>query len=507
MSTKRTFRFFRILALAIVVGGNLAGAQQAGNPVAPDDGLGDAVRELREQVRELQMAVAEMRSENERMREESAALRRELETVRGTAREAGPYDEQQDQKTTEQAVSLEEQYQLLSGKIDDQYQTKVESASKYRMRISGIVLLNLFSNVGSVDNIDVPTLAYGSGSGYSNGSTGATLRQSEIGFEVFGPRVAGAKTRADLQLDFGGGFPTAPNGVSTGLLRLRTGTMHLDWAHTSVVAGQDSLFFSPNSPTSFASLTVPALTYAGNLWGWIPQVRVEHRVSVGEESSLIFQGGILDPVSGETPGDTPYRTPGPGEASRQPALASRVGWVSSMLGQPLRLGVGGFYSRQNYGFGRNVDAWAGMTDLEVPLGHQFTLSGKVYRGRGVGGLYGGFGRSVLFSGNPASASTLVRGLNAAGGWAQLKYQPASKVEFNAAYGLDNSYAADLRAFPYAVAYADPSLARNGAGFANVIFRPRSDLLFSAEYRHLKTYSIDRGPNSAQHVNLMMGVLF
>jgi len=33
-------------------------------------------------------------------------------------------------------------------KVDEQYQTKVESASKYRMRLSGIVLLNLFSNWG-----------------------------------------------------------------------------------------------------------------------------------------------------------------------------------------------------------------------------------------------------------------------------------------------------------------------------------------------------------------------
>ena len=42
---------------------------------------------------------------------------------------------------------------------------------------------------------------------------------------------------------------------------------------------------------------------------------------------------------------------------------------------------------------------------------------------------------------------------------------------------------------------------------NVIYRPRSDLLFSAEYRHLKTFTIDNGTYNADHVNLMMGVLF
>ena len=55
------------------------------------------------------------------------------------------------------AASLDEEYQLLSGKVDEQYQTKVESASKYRMRLSGIVLLNLFSNVGTVNNADIPS--------------------------------------------------------------------------------------------------------------------------------------------------------------------------------------------------------------------------------------------------------------------------------------------------------------------------------------------------------------
>lgn len=531
MARKRRFLGLRLMMLAsIVIGSCLSAAQQSSGPAEPPstNALSDAVRDLRDQVGELQKVVAEMRSENQQARAESAALRQELERLRAvssakaqtaseepvalepgnTAATSGQSVDQQSQKpSAERDARLEEEYDLLAGKVDDQYQTKVESASKYRMRLSGIVLMNLFSNAGRVDNIDVPTLAYGTAPGYSSGSTGATLRQSEIGFEVFGPQVAGAKTRADLQLDFGGGFQDAPNGVNAGLARLRTGTMRLDWQNTSVVAGQDALFFSPLSPTSFASLTVPPLTYAGNLWGWIPQVRVEHRVSMGEGSSLTFEGGMLDPLSGETPIRASYRLPGPGEASRAPALGSRVAWNHSLFGQPMVWGFGGFYSRQNYDFGRNLDAWAGMTDLEVPLSHQFTLSGKVYRGRGLGGLYGGIGRSVLFSGDPSSPSSQVRGLNSVGGWSQLKYRASTKVEFNVAYGLDNPYARDLKAFPFPQSYQDPSLARNSGSFANVIFRPRSDLLFSAEYRHLKTYTTDYGPNSAGHVNLMMGVLF
>jgi hypothetical protein len=375
--------------------------------------------------------------------------------------------------------------------------------------------MNLVSNQGVVDSIDLPTLAYGNAPGGSGGSFGATLRQSEIGFEAFGPTVAGARTTADLQLDLAGGFPPVPNGINSGLMRLRTATMRMDWTNTSVVVGQDAIFFSPGSPTSFAMLAIPALSNGGNLWGWVPQIRVEHRVELGDESSLLFQAGILDPVTGEAPGTLPgaesgtsyYRQPGPGEASRQPAYGTRMAWTRNVFGQPLRVGAGGYYGRQDYGFGRNVDGWAAMTDIELPLGHQLSLSGKFYRGRAVGGLYGGFGQSVLFNGDPTYASTEVRALNSIGGWTQLKYRPRNKWEFNAAFGMENPFASDLRYFPYPVSYGDPSLARNLASFVNMIYRPRSDLLFSAEYRHLTTYSITDGGSNAGHLNLMMGVLF
>lgn len=524
--------FLRCVMLAGLLGSAWPGlAQQAAAPggSTPDTSLSDSVRELRKQIQELQAAVAEIRSEAQQYRTETADLRRELESVRAAsgpqsarvaesapqaaaasyALSAGeaPAASQPDLRTDERAATLEEEYQLLSGKIDEQYQTKVDSGSRYRVRLSGIVLLNLFSNRGTVDNIDYPSLAYNNPPGGSGGSFGGTLRQSQIGFEVFGPQLAGARTQADLQLDLGGGFPFTPNGVNAGILRLRTGTMRLDWKSTSIVAGQDGLFFSPLSPTSFASLAAPALSYAGNLWSWVPQLRVEHRVSLGEDSQLVLQGGILDPLSGEPPVSGSYRQPQAGELSRQPAYASRVAWGRNLFGQPLRVGFGGYYSRQNYRYQRNVDAWAAMTDLDLPLSHHFSLSAKLYRGRALGGLGGGIGRSVFFSGDPSLPTTLVRALNSVGGWAQLKYRATSTLEFNGAFGQDNPYAADVRAFLYSQAYGDPTLVRNRGSFVNVIYRPRSDLLFSAEYHRANTFTINNANHSADHINLSMGVLF
>jgi hypothetical protein len=95
----------------------------------------------------------------------------------------------------------------------------------------------------------------------------------------------------------------------------------------------------------------------------------------------------------------------------------------------------------------------------------------------------------------------VQALDSIGGWAQLKYRPANKWEFNGAFGTDNPYASDLKYFPAAEAYGNQSLARNRGSFINMIYRPRSDLLFSAEYRHLTTYSLVDGSETAPAISI------
>jgi hypothetical protein len=480
-----------------------------------------AVHELQEQVRELRAAVAEVRSEAAQYRAETQELRRELEASRqvsaatATALAATPSEapaaeqSQPAAASLEQRVaSLEEASQLQGGKIDEQYQTKVEGASKYRVRLSGLVLMNLFSNRGTTDNPDFPTWADPLGPFDSKGNFGATLRQSELGLEVFGPRVAGAKTAANLQLDFSGGFTnTVPNGNNFGLVRMRIASMRLDWEKTSVVIGQDNLFLSPLSPTSFASLAIPAFGYAGNLWGWIPQVRVEHRFDLSSQHSVTVQGGIIDNVSGEPPYDPIARIPQAGEKSSQPAYGTRVAWTGNIFGQSVTLGSGAYYGRQNWNFGHHVDGWAGMADWDIPLARRVRLSGEFYRGRAVAGLSGAIGTDVVLSGGPFGPSTVVRGLNSMGGWSQLKIKATSKLEFNGAYGIDNPFAGDFRAIPGGFVNYHDALALNRSALVNFIYRPRSNLLFSTEYRHLRTNQLDNGPYTAEQVNMMMGILF
>jgi hypothetical protein len=502
-------------------------ADEAPTPEAPAKvdlaTMGSLLQQLQSQVQELNAQMSALKAQQKLAQDESAELRRELnqtkselalltpqsagmpttQTASSTPAENGP------QTMVEDRINrLEENQQLADSKIAEQSQTKVESASKYRVRLSGIVLLNMFANRGTVENQDVPEIATQTGPFSSGGTFGGSLRQSQIEFQGFGPTVAGARTSADVQFDFAGGFQQAPNGVSFGLMRLRTGTVRFDWADTSVIAGQDTLFLSPLSPTSIATLASPALAYSGNLWSWTPQVRVEHRVTVSDNSSFLIQGGILDSLSGDKPFTEYDRGPTWGESSGQPAYATRLSWTQSIHGQPMTFGAGAYYGRQFWGFGRKIDGWAGTVDLNVPLGHLFEFSGEFFRGRALGGVGGGIGQNALWSTSLIDPATEVSGLNSMGGWAQLKYKITPKFQLNGAFGEDNPFASDLRQYgANQMTYYPLPLSKNQTTLANFLYQPRSDIVFSLEYRRLKTFVLDSSANTANVINLSVGYIF
>ena len=505
-------------------------AQQAGGQKssADEQSLSDSVRQMQQQIQQLQTVVQELKEEAGHYREETVELRRELQVTREkldsvvlARTPAGPPAEEkisasatpqaQESSSQDRVAKLTDDVQLLSSKVDEQYQTKVESASKYRVRLSGMLLMNVFSNSGNPDHLEVPSAALPATQsltgGNTGGSFGATGRQSQLGLEVYGPTLAGAKTRGDFVVDFFGEFPETVNGSSSGSLRVRTGTVRLDWPRTSLVGGIDDLFVSPIYPTSFASLGIPALSYSGNLWAWMPQLRVEHRFTPSENSTFTLSGGILDPLTGETPPNEFLRFPGAGEASRQPAYGTRLEWGRRVHDRSLMVGVGSYYSRQNWGFNRNVDGWAAILDWNIPLQKYFSVSGKFYRGNAIGGIAGGIGRSVVWDRPLSDPASVVRIIPSIGGWSQIKFKPTARLEFNAAAGEDDNTAHALRGFAATTGYLAANLNRNRSEFANFIYRPRSSLLFSTEFRTLRTFTVDGTSQRANQLNLIMGVLF
>ena len=495
--------------------------------------LTNVVLQLQSQVQSLNSQMNEMRMTQEKAQQQSSELRAELNRAkeqllaerRGGGSDAYAMNAVQPNAVVSSSVSaqkqngqgagknidsriskLEDDQELMNDKIMEQSQTKVESGSKYRVRLSGIVLANTEITRGAVDNLDFPQIATPPETPGTSGAFSGSLRQSQIGLEAFGPDIAGARTSANIRFDFAGGFPYLPNGEAFGIMRLRTGTVRFDWENTAIVGGQDSLFFAPLTPTTLTSLAIPALSYSGNLWSWTPQIRVEHRIPLTGESHLLVQAGILDSLTGDEP-TSAYRYPTVGEQSGQPAYAARIAWGHKAFGREMVLGVGGYYGRQNWGSGRSIDGWAVTSDVSIPLGSYFDFGGEFYRGRGVGGLGGGVGQSVLFAGNVTDPTTGIHGLDSIGGWVQLKFKPRTNFEINFAYGQDNPFASELRAFPASAYYYGYSISRNMSPFVNFIYRARSDVLFSVEYRRLQTYSLDSNPDGANQIGISVGYLF
>ena len=460
-----------------------------------------AAQDVAAQLRDLQSAVESLRSELADARRESDQLRRDLQTLRDQMA-GGP---SQTGNLTQGADA--EDLELLAAKVGDLELSKVESGSKYHVRLSGLALLQGGLTQGEVDSVDLPRVARPAVPGRSGGSISGGVRQSYVRLEVFAPRVGGVRTTGEVTFDFFGGYPITTEGFTSGVARLRTSTITFDWDHTRIVAGQEAPFFSPASPTSLLTSAYPALWSAGNMWSWIPQVHVEHFALRRGADTVVLQGGILDPLTGEPPVSEYERAPTAGERSRRPAVAGRAAWQRLTAERTTRFGAGAYYSQQAWGFERTVNAWAATADWNMPIGPWLAVSGELYRGRAIAGLGAGASPSVAFAGRQDSSTSEVRPFNSTGGWSQVKLVPLQTLELNAAFGSDRSAPAGTLQL-WRAGFIDAStVRRNTSAFINGIYRVRSNLLFSIEYRRLRSVTFGGATYTAGHLSVGGGVGF
>ena len=461
------------------LGAQPAAPASPSQPETTPDALAAEIRRLQQAIESLQIQLTESKRETADVQQALQALREQLEEERA----------------------------LLAAQVSSLEQTKVESGSKYRARLFGMALMQLVSTRGSVDNIDLPTLAVESTPGDSGGNISAAVRQSYIGIAVFGPRVRGLETSGDLRLDFFGGFPAANDGLSAPGVRLRTMQIAAEGTRVSLRAGQEAPFFSPLSPSSIASSAYPAMSSSGNIWAWTPQVYVERRFERAGDTTLSIRGGVLDALTGELPAGEYSRLATAGERARMPAYAARVGARRGTAEHVASAGASAYYSRQNWGFDRVVNAWAATADWELPLSAALRVSGEAYAGHAIGGLGGGAHSSVLFDGSPDDAASTVHPLDSLGGWAQVKVKSSPRVETNIALGIDRSKPKPFDGFLQPPSDEAPSATRNASGMLNVIYQLRSNLFLTAEYRRLWTRRFDGRSWLADHLNFGGAIVF
>jgi hypothetical protein len=460
-------------ALWLLLAGHIASAQQN----SPSETPQQEINQLQQQVEKAQEQVESSQRQLLELKKSLAELQQRLangNTPNSTSTPQIATTPAESQPTPVQNDDLRERQAMQESQIATLDQSKVETESKYPVKINGLIILNGFVNTGAVDIASSPTMAIAGA-----GSTGASMRQTILGVDARGPSVAGAVSHADLRVDFFGSSTQETYADTGGLLRLRTAHATLDWSHSEAFVDMDRPIISPFVPTSLVSVAEPALAWSGNLWSWSPQFGLSHTLDFGASSHLALTAAFIDVPNPPTiTTSTTTSTVSETERSRWPGSELHVGLLGKQTDTGAAIGVGGYFSPHKTLGGANFNAWAGTLDFRLPLPVGFQLSGTSYRGLALGGLGGGAYKDYIYG----SGSTLA--LDDVGGWAQLKKTAGSRLEFNAAFGIDNAFSSELRKFASTYTAGYQSLARNQTFFANTIYSPRAYLLFSMEYRHI-----------------------
>ncbi len=402
---------------------------------------------------------------------------------------------------------LRERLAMQESEIATQEQTKVESESKYLVKVTGMLLMSGFINTSAVDAAATPSVAVG-----GLGTAGATVRQTVLGFDARGPHLFGASSFADLRVDFYGsqaaGAPTSSySGYfnANSALRLRTAHAGLDWARTQVYFALDHPIINPDAPTSLTATAVPALAWSGNLWTWNPQVDITTSFAHSGSSGVQLQAALIDTGDAPlTPAVAPsstvtYVPPTSAEQSSKPGVEARVAWFGP--GQDdsrMHIGVGGYFAEHDSAIGRNYDSWASTLDARLSLGPHLELTGNFYRGAALGGLGAGGYKDFVYSPNMNTGGYYFRPLDDVGGWAQLKARATERLELNAAYGMDSVFAGQLRRYYVSGGSMIQNLAQNRTFTGNVIYSPSAYLLLSVEYRRLLSTPVE-DPGAASNI--------
>ena len=471
-------------------------------PPAPD---------MQEQVRRLTDAINRVQSQINEAQRELGDLKTQLTALQPSVQNSLPKAEEQrsnpDAAELSAAVAgIRDSESIHDTQIATLEQTKVESESKYPLKLSGLILMTGFVNTRRVDMAQSPTIALA-----GPGSTASTLRQTILGIDARGPHLFGASSHADLRLDFDAG---ASGGVysgdnSPGVVRMRTAHAELTWDRTKAFFSFDRTLMTPDNPTSLTAVATPALAWSGNLWAWNPQLGVSRDLIEGHAVSFRVEGAlidVMDPPSLYSSAQTgTYLPPGTAELSRWPGLEARIAVVNGDPDRGFHLGVSGFFAPHRVSQVRNFNSWAGALDFSVPISRFMQLTGNSYKGQALGGLGGGAYKDYVAA--TYHGELYFRALDDSGGWIQWKQRAGERIEFNEAFGMDNVPAHQLR--PFATQYSPSyyNLARNRTITANAIYSPSAYLLFSFEYRRIASSYVNYPTQFSDIIGLAAGYKF
>ncbi len=357
---------------------------------------------------------------------------------------------------------LDERIAVTENRVEEQAQTKVESSQKLPVTLTGQLLFNAFANTGHLgllqDTTYSPFLS-------TTNSSGATVRQTMIGLDFRGPSLPGnGKVNGHLMMDFYSGIPSE----QLDWLRVRTSDISFDWQRRSLAFAYDKALVSPRQPNSLAEVSIPPLADAGNLWLWLPQLRYEERIRLGNSAGLKAQAALLQ--TDETYNYVPSELTGKLEKSR-PAGEGRVMFWKSWQEQK-RLEVGfGFHASTSHAGPTSVASRLYSVDWLATPFSKLEISGTYFCGQNFGGL------GALSPGFVVNDNGLAAPVRGEGGWNQFSFPLTSRLTLNLFAGLQANRLRDLQ-----FGQAGENLTYAG----NVMIHVSQNVVFSFESLQMRT---------------------
>jgi hypothetical protein len=383
-----------------------------------------------------------------------------------------------------EASPLAEQLAVQEKRIEEHEQSKLESEHRLPVQLSGMLLFNAYLNGRNAAGTAAPLVA-----GLTPDPSplnGATFRQSILGFKFQGPKTfAGGDVTGSVTLDLFAGSGVPLNQA----LRLRLATVDFNWKNTTISVAHDRPINTALEPTSLAQVGVSALTAAGNLWFWQPQVRIEQRFSFHENTGLRARLGVIQ--TSETSATVPNQFAA-SLAAQRPGLEGRFElWRN--FGRSARLEFApGFHISSTHVAGAIVPSRVYSVEWLIrPVARVDVTGGWFYGDNSA--ILGGLRPGLLFLPDGS-----VREVAGSAEWAQLTWRLTNRLTANFYGGEASNHRTGIRA---------GSILTNRTFAGNLMYKIGSNVLTSFEVYQARTNYLGFGARLVPHYDLAVAYLF